>query len=333
MGAPALARVALRPGAGRRYVDCMSVRSMTGFGAASRGWQAPDGPLRVDVEIRSVNARFLELKIRQPFGSRLEPIIRGRAERRLGRGRVDLGIFVRRGVSVDAAPEDPLGLLGLDEHRVRATLMAARRVSALADEEELELSRPSPVEILRFLQSVNRAAAEAVPSPPPFVEELVDAALDELCGFREREGKALEQTLSALADDLQGQVRALAAELPAEVDRLMAQLCERVREVCERAGAQSPEPDRVAQEVALLVARGDVAEELARIDSHLAQMRMVLAEAPRAGQGKTLEFLSQELMREVTTIGSKITSHAGSRIVIDAKATIERIREQVQNVE
>jgi uncharacterized protein (TIGR00255 family) len=91
--------------------------------------------------------------------------------------------------------------------------------------------------------------------------------------------------------------------------------------------------DRLAQELALLVVRGDVSEELARISSHLEQARSVLAAAPEVGQGKTLDFLSQELLREVTTIGSKITAHAGSAVVINAKRTIERIREQVQNVE
>jgi uncharacterized protein (TIGR00255 family) len=87
----------------------------------------------------------------------------------------------------------------------------------------------------------------------------------------------------------------------------------------------------VAQEVALLVAKADVAEELARIDSHLAQARAVLAESARTGQGKTLDFLSQELLREITTIGGKIQQ--GSAIVIEAKGIVGRIREQVQNVE
>ena len=82
-----------------------------------------------------------------------------------------------------------------------------------------------------------------------------------------------------------------------------------------------------------MVARGDVAEELARIASHLTQLREVVGSAAAPGQGKTLEFLAQELLREITTIGSKITSHDGSRIVIEAKGTIERIREQVHNVE
>lgn len=250
---------------------------------------------------------------------------------------MDLAIFLRRGGLPESEVDDALGILGLDARRVRSTVAAARKVAAVAHEEGLEVAPPTTVEILRFLQSQSTASrgasSEVVPAAPPFVEALVGEALDELCAFREREGDALGKTLTVLCDVLAGQMRTLQAELPAERDRLHAQLAERVREVCERAQVAPPDPDRVIQEVALLVARGDVAEELARIDSHLAQMRSVLAEPAHAGQGKTLEFLAQELMREVTTIGSKITSHSGSRIAIDAKATIERIREQVQNVE
>src|SRR5690606_39637737 len=100
-----------------------------------------------------------------------------------------------------------------------------------------------------------------------------------------------------------------------------------------RADAGAIDRERIAQELALLVVRGDVSEELARITSHLGQARGLLGAPAEVGQGKTLDFLSQELLREVTTIGSKITSHAGSAVIIEAKGTIERIREQVQNVE
>jgi len=107
----------------------------------------------------------------------------------------------------------------------------------------------------------------------------------------------------------------------------------RLQELCTRLGTEVVDRDRVAQEIAVIVARGDVAEELARIASHLAQLRETVAGPAASGQGKTLEFVAQELLREVTTIGSKITSHEGSRLVIEAKGTLERIREQVHNVE
>jgi len=96
-----------------------------------------------------------------------------------------------------------------------------------------------------------------------------------------------------------------------------------------------PMPDevRIAQEVALLATKSDVSEELARIGSHLARFDETLAAPAAPGQGRTLEFVGQELVREVTTIGSKIGNHVAAALVIDAKGTLERIREQVQNVE
>ena len=118
-----------------------------------------------------------------------------------------------------------------------------------------------------------------------------------------------------------------------EQEALQDRLAEKIAALCVRAGVSPPSPERVAQEVAVLVQRGDIEEELARLASHLVQFRGVLTAPAQVGQGKTLDFLSQELFREITTIGSKITSHAGSAAVIAAKATIERMREQVQNVE
>jgi uncharacterized protein (TIGR00255 family) len=173
---------------------------------------------------------------------------------------------------------------------------------------------------------------------------LVDEACARLVSMREREGEALHDVLAAAYDELEQQVVGLRALLEGEGARLHEQLLGRVRALLDSlagpAGALGLRvPDggaldqRIAQEIALAVQRGDVSEELARIASHLAQARGVLAGAPEVGQGKTLDFLAQELLREVTTIGSKITSHEGSATVIAAKRTIERIREQVQNVE
>jgi uncharacterized protein (TIGR00255 family) len=107
----------------------------------------------------------------------------------------------------------------------------------------------------------------------------------------------------------------------------------RVRELCDAASVPAPDEGRIAQEVALLAAKSDVSEELARIASHLARFDETLAAPAAPGQGRTLEFVAQELVREVTTIGSKIGSHVAAALVIDAKGTLERIREQVQNVE
>lgn len=304
---------------------------MTGFGAASRPWDAPEGPARLDVEVRSVNARFLEVKLRQPFGNRTERVLRQRIEARLGRGRVELAVFVRRA----AAGEEDAGALeslGVEPARVREALAAVAQVEKLGAASGIAVAVPSAVDVLRFLQHTARASSEPLEAPE-FLPELVDEALEELVSFRRTEGQSLQAALSDLADELEASVGSLAAELPNERVRLTEKLSDRVAELCERLGSSAPEPERIVQEVALLVAKADIEEELARIGSHLGQVRAVLAAEASKGQGKTLDFLSQELLREVTTIGSKITSHTGSRVVIEAKGTIERIREQVQNVE
>lgn len=287
--------------------------------------------MSVHVELRSVNARFLELKLRQPFGAAVDHELRTRLGARLGRGRVELAVALRR-VTEEAAG---LARLGVDPTALGEVLDAVADLQRAASN-KLELSPPTALEILRFLQVSGRAHAgsgEAPETPPPFLFDVVDEALAQLCAFRDREGAALCDALGELVQTLAAHTMALRRDLGPQEEALAERLTHRLHELAQRVAASGLDPDRVAQEVAVLLSRGDVAEELARIDSHLAQAREVLAQDAAPGQGKTLEFLAQELFREITTIGSKIGSHAGSRIVIEAKGTIERIREQVCNVE
>jgi len=318
----------------------VSLRSMTGFGTASAPWTTDDGPASVDVELRSVNARYLELKVRQPFGAAVEQRLRKRLGQRLGRGRVDVTIAVRRTDPADAGQDGPGNALvrfGVDPTRVDRALAAAVEIRNRAPA-SLEVGPVNPVELLRVLTSRASGSGDGPTEAPEFLGSLVEQAADALVAFRTREGSALTEAIGAQADALERQVAALAATLPPEADRLAERLRQRLDELTARmakdpAGGVRIDPDRLAPEVALVVARGDVTEELDRIASHLARLREVLGQAAERGQGKTLEFIAQELFREITTIGSKITSHEGSGIVIEAKGSIERIREQVQNVE
>ena len=312
----------------------MAILSMTGFGVADRAW--PERGLRVHVELRSVNARYLELKMRTPFGAAVEHRLRKSMEARLGRGRVDLAIRIDRpDASSDAG--DPLATLGIDRDKLDAALVALSAIHARAHRASFEVLKPNSLELLRFLMSSSmsdRAPGSSLSDePPPFLDELADEAIGKLVTMRATEGESLEQALTSELAGLERQVDVIRASLDGEADRLLAQLVVRCNAVLARLDVSaSVDRDRLHQELALLLTRGDVAEELARIASHLGQARAVLAAAPEPGQGKTLEFLSQEFLREVTTIGSKITSHTGSAVVIEAKRSIERIREQVQNV-
>ena len=300
---------------------------MTGFGAATR-IIAIDGAAQVlGVELRSVNQRFLEIKSRQPFGLASEQALRHQIEARLGRGRVDVLVHLQpHGGSAS----------GLDPTRILPLLVQLRELAALARSNGLEVAPQNPLDLLRFVTihgGSSAAPQEAPAAAPPELSEVTEEALAALCGMREREGAALVQVLGGLTDLLSQQADTLRASLDGEAERLQDRLAEKIAALCARAGVSPPAPERVAQEVAVLVQRGDIEEELARLASHLDQVRGVLAAPAQVGQGKTLDFLSQELFREITTIGSKITSHAGSAVVIAAKTTVERMREQVQNVE
>jgi uncharacterized protein (TIGR00255 family) len=302
---------------------------MTGFGAATRVIDFGSQPHVLGVELRSVNQRFLEIKLRQPFGAASEQELRRATEARLGRGRVDLMVHLQ-------PSSGPSEATGLDRQRLAEVLEQVHELTALATSMRVELAPVNTLDLLRFVthtRATQPAAAETPQEAPPELAELLREALDGLCGMREREGEALAAVLAVLADELAGHAETLRGSLAGEAERLQDRLAEKLAALCARAGVSPPSPERVAQEVAALVQRGDIEEELARLASHLVQLRGVLAAPAHVGQGKTLDFLSQELFREITTIGSKITSHAGSAVVIAAKATVERMREQVQNVE
>jgi len=298
---------------------------MTGFGAATRVIDHGGSPHVLGVELRSVNQRFFEIKIRQPFGAAAEQELRRATEARIGRGRVDLLVHL--------APAGGAEVAGIDLGRLAEALAQIRELTTLAAQSAVTLAPVSPLDLLRHIAGSSRPAGETPQERPAALPALLTGALDALCGMRAREGEALAQVLGALVDELSAQVEVLRASLAGEAERVHDRLAEKIAALCARADVSPPGPERLAQEVAVLVQRGDIEEELARLASHLDQFRGVLAAPAQVGQGKTLDFLSQELFREITTIGSKITSHAGSAVVIAAKSTVERMREQVQNVE
>ena len=310
---------------------------MTGFGAASATWEtSPQERVSVSIEIRTVNGRFREIKVRQPYGPATETAIRRRLEGGIGRGRVEV-LVQSRPATVDdhggsGNEASVLGSVGVDPDAVLQVVLGVREAERISSQAGLELAPPNALEIFRFIQT-NRAAITSVETTaPPGLAALVDQAMAGVLELREREGAALEQAIRALLGD----VRRAREGLQIVVENEPARGRAKVREWLE-AHAQSlaPEVDagRVEQEVAFLLLKGDVSEELARIASHVHQMEQVIAEVAHAGQGKTLDFLAQELFREISTVGSKLASYEGRALVIELKAAVERIREQVQNVE
>jgi uncharacterized protein (TIGR00255 family) len=186
----------------------------------------------------------------------------------------------------------------------------------------------SVADLLRLPGVVTIEEAEDDGEDTLLLKTAIDEALDELCRMREAEGAALARDLGAHVDALHAWVRQVDGMLPTILARIQTRLRERVQTILAEAPA---DPGRLAQEVATWAARSDVAEELARLGSHLTQFRALLAEG--GAVGRQLDFVTQELHREVNTIASKSDDAELVTRVLDARTLVERIREQVQNVE
>jgi uncharacterized protein (TIGR00255 family) len=290
------------------------IRSMTGFGAGRGG----AGGEEMEVEVRSVNHKFIEVKVRIPRDlAALELEIARAVKERLARGGVEVTVR-RTAPSAGLAPRVDAALaesyarsfreiqerLGLPGAVTIGDVLAAEGVVRL-DEREVDLGAA-------------RAALGAA----------LGRALDALAAMRAREGEALARDLQGRLAAVEGLAARVTELSPQAVEQHRARLAERVAELAR--GVQL-DPGRLEQEVALYADRTDVAEETTRLASHLAQARALLASGEPAG--RKLDFLVQEMHREVNTIGSKSQSAEISTIVVALKAEIERMREQVQNVE
>lgn len=292
------------------------MKSMTGFGAAQA--TVPGG--RVTVEVRSVNSRFLELRIGLPREHQgLEAELRKMVQKEIQRGRVE--VSVRR--------EGRAGR----KAKVEADLKLAREVAAAWRRVGKELRLPGDLDVA-FLRSaagdIVRTVEEA-PEPSKDARAIRSAlkkAVQAHDRERVREGAHLEKDMRKRLKSLQ-RLHGRAAKLAAG---LRGVLMERLQvRIADLMGEQAPEPARIVQEVALAVDRGDVSEELARLESHLSALADLLAAGDPVG--KRIEFLLQEILREVNTIGSKANHLPLTEAVLEAKGEIEKLREQVANVE
>lgn len=293
------------------------VVSMTGYG---RG-EARSARSALTVEARSLNHRFLEtsLKLPRPLAAH-EPELRRLVQGRVARGRVDVTVSVRR--AAGAAPAMRTDLALGQEY--------ARQARALADATGLPAAL-TVADLLRLpgVVSLEEAAPDAEDGESAvLLKTAADDALDELCRMRQAEGAALARELGAHLDALGAWVSETDRALPAALTRIQGRLRERVEALL---GETPADPGRLAQEVAILATRTDVAEELARLASHLEQFRALLRDG--GAVGRQLDFLAQELHREVNTVASKVDDAELVAGVLEARTLIERIREQVQNVE
>ena len=291
------------------------IRSMTGFGAA-RGEVSGEA---VSVELKSVNGKFCEVKPRLPRElASLETDLVKTIKSRLSRGVVEA--LVRR----EAQPGRALS------PRIDLSLAAAYAKALRELKEELGLQGEPSVHDVAAMEGVVSLAENApdLAALGASLQEALSSALDALEQMRRREGEALARDLLARLDAIEKGARELARLAPLQVDAVRERLSARIAELTRGVPL---DPARLAQEVAVFADRTDIAEELTRLHSHLSQAReLIRSEAPA---GRKLEFLVQEINREINTIGSK-SQHAGmAALVVDLKAELERVREQVQNVE
>lgn len=291
------------------------LRSMTGFGSGS----FTAGSESLTVELRSVNHKFCEVKVRLPRElTALEGSLQKLVKDRVARGAVDVAVRRSSRSATGVVPQVDLALA--KEYR--------RAWSELATALEL----PDTVSLRDIAQQLNVIRLEepqiSLEDAQKAAEGALVAALEALGKMREKEGVALRADLTARLSLVAQWVKEVKDLAPRAIDAYRARLSERIAELSKGLAV---DPQRLAQEVAFFAERTDVAEEMTRLDSHLVQFHELLQS--KEPSGRKMDFLVQEMHREVNTTGSKSQHAEISSRVMQLKAELERIREQVQNVE
>ncbi len=296
------------------------LKSMTAFGRA-RGLSA-SGTKDITAEIKSVNSRFLDCTVRLPrMYSFLEEKIKAYlTQRGIVRGKIEVYI------GVDVLQQDGAEI-SLDRAVARSYLAA---LYALRDEFHLkdDISVMSVAANRDLFQT--QKAEDDMEQDWKDVLSVLSAAVDAFIAQREREGENLSADISRKTENLRACAREIAAISAADVNAYRDKLEGRIRQILDDASLHIDD-NRILTEVALFADRVAIDEELVRLESHFQAMEEILS-SPEAA-GRRLDFLLQEMNRETNTIGSKVSNAAIARIVVDMKCELEKIREQIQNIE
>ena len=295
------------------------INSMTGFGRAV-GTLSPR--YSIAVTAKSVNYRFLEANIRLPeFFWELEPAIRAIAAETFSRGKVDVTVRVQR----TAQPE----------YNVRINTQIANAIipqlRSIADELGLGNSF-SGGDLLRVpdLLQVEAVESELTDEEREAMTKIVREAFGQMLAMRAREGESLSHDILGRLKTIRNLQKQISDHRDDIRNEMLANYKQRVQEIASMAGVDVSE-ERIAQETVIMVEKGDIAEELTRLAHHADEIEGAIA--GREPSGKKLDFLSQEMLREINTMGSKSRSAVLRTLVVELKTEVERIREQVQNVE
>ena len=293
------------------------MKSMTGFGS---GTATKDG-ITCTVEIKSVNARFLDLFIRSPKQiNPFESIIRGLVQDRITRGKVEVS------VSIQDAGERPKTF-------TINSVLRKQIQELLVQEEFYDDPKKVPLQAVNsisneWIQQQDTPIAEDVISE--IVQESTNQALDALITMRTVEGKHIEQDLLSRITTLENIIKSIDENKAGAVDAYREHIKVKIQEYLVSLEASISE-DRFLQEIALLADKTDITEEIVRFTSHVVQLKNTLVDENSIG--RKVDFILQEMNREVNTIGSKAMDSSITEFVVQLKCELEKIREQVQNVE
>lgn len=291
------------------------IKSMTGYGSA----KATVGDLEISVELKSVNNRYLDSSVRLPRSFLFaEDAIKAAVQRHISRGKLD--VFV----SVDSSAAGEMNVR-VNEPLLKGYLEALRHIAeeyGVPNElDALSLSRLPDVLTVEKKDLDAEAIAEGL-------ARITEQALDDFDAMRCREGEKLREDVLSRLTTIESLVSAVEAEAPRTVSEYRARLEQKMAEVLGTAGI---DPNRILAEAAIYADHIAVDEETVRLRSHMAQMRTMLdGQSP---VGRKLDFLIQEFNREANTIGSKCQNSDIAHVVVDLKSEIEKIREQIQNIE
>ena len=289
---------------------------MTGFGRV----ETQDGDHAYKVEVRSVNNRFLEINARLPkYLSKLEIPLKKLVKDNFFRGSFDLSVSVDKiegsSAELEAVPNIPLAT---------QYLQALKQIrDSLGLDEQIDLRS-----ILSLRDLIKFEPPKLKEDNEMMILETVRSALNELAEMRQEEGKNLEADISNRLNEIAERSRFIKGRQNGVLKEYQEKLRERI---CQLTDGIQMDETRLAQEAALLAERTDISEELTRLESHLNQFLKILQE--QGPMGRKLEFLLQEVNRETNTLGSKTSDIEISRAVIEMKSALEKIREQVQNIE
>lgn len=291
--------------------------SMTGFGEARR---QEDG-LAVAVEVRTINSRYLKLSLRTSDGyGVLEPRIEAVIRKQIRRGTILVNVRVDRARSPD-------------DYRINAEVIDRyrRQLEAIGS----EWSRPQPVSLESLLLLPGAVSEDPNGSMDadgdwPAIRDTLKTAVDNLHAMRAEEGRAMASDLAANCRVVAASLDAVADRAPRVVEAYRTRLEERIQKILAEFDV-TLDPDDLIKEIALFADRSDISEEVVRLRSHLEQFEATMES--HESSGRKLDFLTQEMVREGNTIGSKANDVEISRNVIEIKAAVERIREMIQNVE